>query len=171
MLNKIMSMIKKPKPDELYMDMRNQAFRLNPKDIRITRFDGQNVWGVVTDFELGGGYATMVSLASGTTNMYFSSGAGVLGAGDYSKVNQAAATLIEMAERHISQMELTTEFPLPAKGCVRFYLLTYSGIYTTEVPETIPYDEMTHPMYGLYAYSHNVIRQIRAIANWEAKPK
>lgn len=164
MLKNLFSRFKKPQPNELYMDMRNQAFQLNPNKIRIDRSKVKSVWGVVTEFELEGGFATMVSLANGTTNMYFSSGSGVLGAGDYTKVQKASETLISIAEQYISQMEIVTEYPLPSKGYVRFYLLTYSGVYTMEVPETIPYEDKTHPMYGLYAYSHNVIQQIRAIA-------
>jgi hypothetical protein len=111
-----------------------------------------------------GGYVTIVSLANGTTDMVFSSGSGVQGAGESSMVSLASAELVKTAERYLSQMRSTNDHPLPTPGHTRFYLLTYHGLLTGEVSENIMLDERTHPMYGLYAFTQNVITQIRHIS-------
>ena len=166
MFRKFFSWLRKPLPNVLYMEMRGQMFRLDPEKVGIKKGDQQtNVWGVITEFTLDGGYVTMVSLANGRTYMYFSSGSGILGAGDYSMVSIASAELVKTAERYISQMKLTTEYPFPSPGHTRFYLLTYSGLYTQEVSENIMLDERTHPLYGIYAFTQNVITQIRIISS------
>jgi len=166
MFRKFFSWLRKPLPNVLYMEMRGEMFRLNPEKAGIKRSGDQpNVWGVMTEFTVDGGYVTIVSLANGKTYMYFSSGSGILGAGDYSMVSIASAELVKTAERYVSQMKLTTERPFPSHGYTRFYLLTYSGIYTTEVQESMMDGERTHPMYGLYAFTQNVITQIRLISS------
>jgi hypothetical protein len=146
--------------------MRGQMFRLNPEKVGIKRSAQQeNVWGVITEFTIDGGYVTLGSLANGRTYMYFSSGTGILGAGDYSMVSIASAELVKTAERYVSIMTPTKDRPYPSPGCTRFYLLTYSGLYTSEVQESLMDGEHTHPMFGLYAFTHNVITQIRMISN------
>jgi hypothetical protein len=77
----------------------------------------------------------------------------------------AWAELVKTAERFVSQMQPTTQHLLPSPGHTRFYLLTYSGLYTREVPESQMDGERTHPMYGLYAFTQNVITQIRLISS------
>lgn len=163
--SKLLSWVRRPLPNTLYLEMRDQMFRMDPEKVGISRSDEfPNVWGVMTEFTLEGGYATMVSLANGRTYMYFSSGTGILGAGDYSMVSIASAELVKTAERYLSQMQSTTEHPFPSPGCTRFYLLTYSGLLTGQVAENAMMNERTHPMYGLYAFTHNVITQMRLVS-------
>ena len=166
MLRKFFSWLRKPLPNVLYMEMRGQMFRLNPEKVGIKKpNDDTKVWGVMTEFTVDGGYVTMVSLANGRTYMYFSSGSGILGAGDYSMVSIASAELVKTAERYVSQMKPTKVHPFPSAGHTRFYLLTYSGLYTSEAPESQMDGERAHPMYGLYAFTQNVITQIRLISS------
>ena len=155
-------LFKNPQLNTLYMEKRDQMFRLEPEKLGIKRSDQYpNVWGVMTEFTLDGGYVNIVSLANGKTDMYFSSGAGILGAGENSMVSIASAELVRTAERYLSQMQSTVAHPFPSPGHTRFYLLTYHGLLTGEVSENIMLDERTHPMYGLYAFTQNVITQIR----------
>jgi hypothetical protein len=165
MLKKLFSWLRKPPPHALYMEQRNQLFRLDPEKLGIKRSNEHpNVWGVMTEFGLDGGYVTIVSLANGKTDMYFSSGSGIMGAGDNSVVSIASAELVKTAERYLSQMRSSVDHPFPSPGHTRFYLLTYHGLLTGEVSENIMLDERTHPMYGLYAFTQNVITQIRHIS-------
>jgi hypothetical protein len=165
MFKKFFSWFRKPLPNALYMEKRNQLFRLDPEKAGIKRSsEYPNVWGVMTEFTLDGGFATIVSLANGKTDMYFSTGSGILGAGDNSMVSIASAELVKTAERYLSQMQSTLDHPFPSPGHTRFYLLTYHGLLTGEVSENIMLDERTHPMYGLYAFTQNVITQIRHIS-------
>ena len=166
MFKKFFSWFKKPMPNALYAEKRNQLFRLDPEKVGIKRSkEYPNVWGVMTEFTVDGGYVTIVSLANGKTDMYFSSGSGIMGAGDNSMVSIASAELVKTAERYLSQMRSTVDHPFPSPGYTRFYLLTYHGLLTGEVSENIMLDERTHPMYGLYAFTQNVITQIRHISS------
>ena len=166
MLKKLFSRIRKPMPNALYLEKRNQLFRLNPEKIGIKKSkEFPNVWGVMTEFTVDGGYVTIVSLANGKTDMYFSSGNGILGAGDNSMVSIASAELVKTAERFVSLMNPTKEHPFPSPGHTRFYIMTYSGLYTKEVLESQMDGEHTNPMYGLYAFTQNVITQIRLISS------
>jgi len=165
MFKKFLSWLRKPLPNVLYMEKRNQLFRLDPEKVGIKRSNEHpNVWGVMTEFRVDGGYVTIVSLANGKTDMYFSSGNGIMGAGENSMVSLASAELVKTAERYLSQMQSTVDHPFPSPGYTRFYLLTYHGLLTGEVSENIMLDERTHPMYGLYAFTQNVITQIRHIS-------
>ena len=164
MFRKLFSWIRKPLPNVAYLEMRSQMFNLKPEKVGIKRADGQQVWGVITEFTIDDGYVTMVSLANGRTYMYFSTGDGILGAGDYSMVSIASAELVKTAERFVSLMKPTKERPFPSLGHTRFYLLTYSGLYTKEVLESQMSGEHTNTMYGLYAFTQNVITQIRMIS-------
>jgi hypothetical protein len=166
MLRKFFSWLRKPLPNVVYLEMRSQMFRLNPEKVGIKRANDQtNVWGVMTEFTIDDGYVTMVSLANGRTYMYFSSGSGILGAGDYSMVSIASAELVKTAERFVSLMKPTKEHPFPSPGHTRFYIMTYSGLYTKEVLESQMDGQHTNPMYGLYAFTQNVITQIRLISS------
>jgi hypothetical protein len=166
MLKKLFSWPRKSLPNALYIEKRNQLFSLDPEMVGIKRSNEHpNVWGVMTEFGMDDGYVTIVSLANGKTDMYFSSGSGILGAGDNSMVSVASAELVRTAERYISQMRSTEEHPFPSPGSTRFYLMTYHGLLTGEVAENIMLDERTHPMYGLYAFTRNVITQIRHISS------
>ena len=166
MLRKFFSWLRKPLPNVLYLEMRNQLFRLNPEKVGIKKSDDYpDVWGVITEFTVDGGFVTIGSLANGRTYMYFSSGKGILGAGDYSMVSVASSELVKTAQRYLSQMQSIKEHPFPSPGHTRFYLLAYSGLYTREVQENLMDGEHTHPMYGLYAFTQNVITQVRMISS------
>ena len=166
MLRKFFSWLRRPLPNVVYLEMRGQMFRLDPEKVGIKRANDQtNVWGVMTEFTVDDGYVTMVSLANGRTYMYFSSGSGILGAGDYSMVSIASAELVKTAERFVSQMQPATQHPFPSPGHTRFYVMTYSGLYTSEVRESDMDGERSHPMFGLYAFTQNVITQIRLISS------
>ena len=73
------------------------------------------------------GIATLVSLADGTTSLYYSTGGGMLGSADYTPVAEASKALVAQAENHLQSMSSGDKFPLPEVGQVRFIFLTYSG--------------------------------------------
>jgi len=95
MFKKFSARLRKPIPNAQYMEKRNQLFRLDPEKIGIKRSnEHSNVWGVMTEFGVDGGYVTIASLTNGKTDMYFSSGNGILGAGDNSMVSIASAVCV-----------------------------------------------------------------------------
>jgi len=100
MFKKFFSRLRKPPPHALYVENLNQLFTPAPEKLGIKKTNEHpNVWGVMTEFGVDGGYVTIMSLANGKTDMYFSSGNGILGAGDNSMVSIASAELVKTAER------------------------------------------------------------------------
>jgi len=80
--------------------------------------------GVVMDWGLGGGLATMIAIDDGTVSLYLNPGGGMIGAGPKPNVAAAATRFRAEAERVRDQFTPRTSFPPPAEDSVVFYLLT-----------------------------------------------
>ena len=125
-----------PEPAQIYLQLRDRILHLNPSELGLAPSStAPHVWGVVMETGYQVGSATLVSLADGTTSLYYSTGGGMLGSGEYTPVAEASKAMIIQAENYLQQMSLSNEFPLPEVGQVRFTMLTYSGIYTCEAVE------------------------------------
>jgi hypothetical protein len=92
----------------------------------------RHVWGVLMERGYAKGVATVVALADGTASMYISTGAAVTGAKAYGPARVAAMRLCDQAADGLGDMIPAHEFPKPAKGRVRFYVLTDGGVRTVE---------------------------------------
>ncbi len=154
-----------PQPAEAYTGLRSQILAANPNEIGIKQNDTvRNVWGVLMEFQTSGAVITLVSLADGTTSMYFSNGGGIIGFGQYDEVATASKDFVATAETFYAKMNLTTEFPPPSKNRVKFYVLTFSGKYTADVGE----DELVKrkdDLSPLFYAGTDVIDQIRLHAS------
>ena len=103
---------------------------------------------------------TLVSLADGTTSLYFGNGGGIIGGGQYPAVANASKTLVSNSEQYFKRMTPTSSYPLPAIGRVKFYILTFTGVYTADVDE----NELGkhHPeLSSLFYSAQEVITQLR----------
>jgi hypothetical protein len=109
------------------------------------------------------GNATLFSLADGTTSLYYSTGGGMLGSGEYTPVAEASKALVVQAQNHLQDMSSTVEFPLPAAGQVRFTFLTYSGIITAEVSEKTLVSGK-HPLSSLFTLAYETLTQLRLLS-------
>jgi hypothetical protein len=106
------------------------------------------------------GVATVVGLADGTASLYLTSGGGVLGAGARADVRSAAIRLCETAAGLAEGTTLTSTFPRPHAGGVRFYLLTDTGVRTVETDEETLRGRK-HRLSPLYAAGQSVISALR----------
>lgn len=86
-------------------------------------------WGVTN------GTATVLAMSDGTASVYLSSGGGFLGGQGKENVNRAAKRAVAIAGEFQPRMHLTSIFPLPERGHVLFYVLTDSGVFTTQTTE------------------------------------
>jgi hypothetical protein len=149
---------------QTYLQLRELVFRLEPAKLGLTPSTiTPHVWGVVMETGYVVGTATLVSLADGTTSLYYSTGGGMLGRGDYAPVSEASRALVVQAEKTLSQMLSIGEVPLPAVGQVRFTCLTYTGVYTAEATEK-SLKSGSHPLSPLYVLAHNTLDQLRLSA-------
>jgi hypothetical protein len=153
-----------PEFAQTYLQLRNLIFRLEPAKLGIAPTTiTPHVWGVLMETGYVVGTATLVSLADGTTSLYYSTGGGMLGRGDYKPVAEASKALVLQAENHLTQMASTREVPLPTVGQVRFSCLTYSGISTAEAAE-VSLKSGDHPLSPLFVLAHNILDQLRLSA-------
>jgi hypothetical protein len=119
-----------------------------------------HVWGVLAEMGFPNGSVTLVSLADGTTSLYFSGGGGIIGCGGHAAVAAASRVLVEEAERHLGATVPTVSCPLPTAGRLRFYLLTYEGKRTAEAGQ----EELAagrHALADLFRRSDDVVTQVR----------
>jgi hypothetical protein len=156
---------KKPtaEPTDIYANLRNQVFKINPKEVGILQNkETPNVWGILMETGYPEAVVTLVSLADGTTSLYFSNGAGMIGGGEHATVAQSTKFFIAAAEKYHRQMNLTESFPLPTVGRVRFYVLTFSGVLTLDVDEN-KLGRGKHALSPLFYSGQDVITQFRVV--------
>jgi hypothetical protein len=112
------------------------------------------------EFKISGTVVTLVSLADGTTSMYFSNGGGFIGGGQHKEVASATKEFIALAESFYEEMSITTEFPLARAGRVKFCVLTFAGVYTVDAAEDELVDN-TSRFASLFTAGNEVIAQVR----------
>jgi hypothetical protein len=150
-----------PAPESIYKELRDGIFTTSPDEVGIIRSrDNPNVWRVVMETGFPEGVATLFSLVDGTTNLYLEGGGGLIGGGGHEIVAKATKALVLDAEKYYGSLTQTTSFPLPAVDNVRFFILTYSGVYTTEAPEA-DLGEERHHLAPLFYKCHEVITEFR----------
>jgi hypothetical protein len=106
------------------------------------------------------GAASLVCFADGSTSLYFSTGGGIIGAGEHETVRIAARRFLSVANDSVALLKIPTDHPLPELGRVRFYARTRAGLRGAEVAEDILGDG-AHPLSRLFAAGHFVISAIR----------
>jgi hypothetical protein len=150
-------------PADVYLGLRTRLLETDPHQVGIEPgAEMPTVWGVLMEFGASGSLVTLVSLADGTTSLYFSTGGGILGGGGHPEVAAASIRLVTLAEGFYDKMMPTTEFPLLVQGRIQFYVLTYSGAYMTDVDA----EELTHGNHEfspLFLAANDVITQVRLV--------
>jgi hypothetical protein len=129
--------------EEGYTRLRSLALGVKPSDLGLTQ-DG----------------VLVVLVEMGYESLYFSNGGGIIGAGGHKPVAVASKDLVSAAGAFVARSQATEEFPLPAKGRVRFYFVTPKRVRTAEGGE----DELgkgKHPFSQLFAQAHVLIAAIR----------
>ena len=112
-----------------FNSLRQMALSVTPEQLRLESSDETKVFGIVMDWDLGTGIATIVAYKTGDASMYLSSGGGVIGGGQHENVRQSVFTYVQLGQEFLSKSKKTESTPLPDKDSVRFYLLTNKGTY------------------------------------------
>jgi hypothetical protein len=113
------------------------------------------------DISLPQGNATIVAFISGDASFYTSTGGGVIGGIGHEKVRNAARSFVIGTAKFLDKMEVTTAYPLPEPGKVRFYVLTPVSVYTYEANEV---DLRKNDFTPLYAAGHQLLNALLAAA-------
>jgi len=154
-------------PVQTYTDLRTMVFSVDLGALGSRKTDTvDHVWGIVMETGYSQAVATLLALADGTVNLYFSSGGGMIGLGDYQEVGEAGQRLIALAAKFVTNCDMACEFPLPRKGFTRFYLMTYSGVLSLEVDaEGLWQNAALAP---LFDRGHKLLAMIRSIGEQQA---
>lgn len=152
------------KPAEVYLGLRSQMLATTAQDMKIAPgTDGPVAYGVLLDLGMASGTATIVSLATGDTSMYTSTGGGILGGIGHESCRRASQQFIAAAQAHLGKLRRTESFPLPPTGMFRFYVLTTDGVFTAEDREEI-ITQGQGELAELFRAGNEVITQIRLSA-------
>lgn len=152
-----------PAPAEIYEDLRQQIFELDPADVGIASTpDLPTVWGTMIDMGQPDGTATLLALADGTTSLYTSGGGGILGAGEHAHVAAATMSLLHVVERHLCLIPLTADRSLPVPGRVVIRALTYLGAHATEAAEA-DLAHRRHSLSPVFHAAHAVLTELRML--------
>ena len=153
-----------------YEDLRLMALSATPEQLGLQLPSGETtVYGVVMDWGLAEGTATLVAFETGEASLYLSSGGGVIGGVGHETVQQAAKAFVQSAAAYLSRAGLqgtaqTTATPLPGKDNVQFYFLTNKGKFVAnEAFSNIEHN--SSPLLNLFEAGNTVITEIRTVGD------
>jgi hypothetical protein len=119
--------------DNPYEGLRGMALDVTPDHLQLTLPNDQTkVYGVVMDWDIGSGIATLISFETGDASMYLSSGGGMIGGGQHENVSKAVRAFVDKAQTYLGKTNKIEKTPLPDKNSVRFYLLTNKGKFSAQ---------------------------------------
>jgi hypothetical protein len=148
---------------ETYTSLRQLALRVRAADLGLTDLADASPFGMVMDMSVNSGFATLVCFLNGEASLYFSSGGGVIGAGQKVKaVHDIAKQVVAFAGQLVPFLSKTTASDLPAAGMIRFYVLTPAGTYFGEDWEADLQQRKTQ-LAELYAAGQSVITEFRPL--------
>jgi len=108
-------------------DLREMVFNLKPNQIGLTRENFKHpVWGLIVETGLPEGYYTLVSLADGTTSLFFINSGGIIGGREHENVRKASSYFLTIAQHFYKKATKATSHPAPNIGEVIFHFLTFN---------------------------------------------
>jgi len=152
---------RKPDPAETARELRERALVAPPAEIGLPpESTSGGVWLAVMETGHRGAAVSLVCVADGTTSLYFSSGGGIIGAGEHASVRNAAIDFIGMTQRSVALLGVVETHPLPDLDRVRFYARTTDALLGAEASvDTL--GSGGHQLSPLFAAAHAVITAIR----------
>jgi hypothetical protein len=126
-----------PPPNDVYLGLRNQMLTGSRTKFSLAATSAPTeLWGIVMDWGVANGTATVVALSDGSASLYTSSGGGSIGGQSRESIRNVAQKAVTTAAEFQAQAHLTTTYPLPTRGGVIFYFLTDAGVFTAAAPES-----------------------------------
>lgn len=147
-----------------YNDLRNMALNATTDQLQLTLSnDKTEIYGVVMDWDVGEGTATLVCFVSGDASLYLSSGGGFIGGGGHENVIKAINNFITKSATYLDKASLTETTPLPDKDGLTFYFLTNKGKFkATEQMQNIESEKSK--WFDLFVEANELITEIRIVS-------
>lgn len=95
-----------------------------------------DIIGLVTDWGLGpdGAFATIVCMNDGSASLYFSSGGGIIGAGEHDSVRAKMLLVLQAAQRAMPGLASIDQVPDVSPEQMQFTVLTEGGMKSKAAP-------------------------------------
>jgi hypothetical protein len=116
----------------------------------------------VVDWPIGDQTATVVSLSDGNASLYTTSTFGVIGGIGHETVRAAAKRFVQIANHYFGDAMPTVDYPYPAPGRVKFYLLTFEGVKVIDA-DFASICTMKDKYSSLFGEGQNVLTQLRQV--------
>jgi hypothetical protein len=156
-------------PKDVAAGLRSMVLNLSAAEIGITpHVFPHQVWGIVMETGMSGGYYTLAVLADATTSLYFSNGGGILGAGEKPEVRKVSEQFIGWANRFVGSSSPATSLQPPSQGQTKFFFLTFNGVQSYEAPE-LELGEKRDSLAPLFHAGHAMIAAVRQTQQTAAK--
>ena len=120
------------------------------------------VYGVLTEWDIDGVTATVVSMRDGMASLYTTSSFGIIGGEGHESVRRAATRYVKVAGQLVQSGKPVTEFAYPKRGQVLYYILTYDGVRQIVGDETA-IGRGSDPTRPLFAAAQDVLTELRLI--------
>ena len=124
------------------------------------------IYGVIMDWDVGEGIATVVAFQSGDASVYLSSGGGVIGGYGHENVKTAAKRFVNEAQKYLANTKPTDITPLPGKDMVNFYFLTNKGKFVGQ-EAMVNFDNASSKWIALFNEANNLMSEIRITSDGE----
>ncbi len=148
-------------PAEVATDLREQALARSAQELGLApTHELLHVFGIFMETGYEKAFASLVAFADGSTSLYFSSGGGIIGAGQHASVRATLQPFFRAAEARLGSFSPATAAPYPGQGRVRFYVRTFQGTLTAEADEQ-DLGHMRHELSPVFHAGHAVISAIR----------
>jgi hypothetical protein len=144
-----------------YTDMRKMALTVTAEQLgfQIPK-DSIKVYGIISDLNMGGVTATVVTYLTGDASIYLSSGGGFIGAGQHKSVQKVTKEFVENGHLISFKGEQFENADLPTNGNANFYFLSDMG--QTRITESISkMDSGESEFSKLFMELNNVMTEIR----------
>jgi hypothetical protein len=148
-------------PKDVYLGLRNQMLQGSRAKFGLPATQAvAEPWGVVMDWGVTRGTATVVALSDGSASLYLSGGGGYLGGIGQPPIRAAAQKAVEVARSVQLPNQPSTAYPLPETHEVFFYFLTDAGVFLLRSSEP-ELKTTTHPLRNIGDAMQDVITQYR----------
>ncbi|HLZ41521.1 MAG TPA: hypothetical protein VKQ11_11185 [Candidatus Sulfotelmatobacter sp.] len=152
-------------PKDVYLGLRNTMLQGSRSKFSLAATAKPiEPWGVLMDWGVTNGTATVVAMSDGSASVYFSSGGGYIGGIGQEPIRRAAQKALDVARAVQLPSQPTTAYPLPEQHGVFFYFLTDAGVFMLRTSEQ-ELNSSGHPLRKVGDAMQDVITQYRL---WDA---
>lgn len=107
---------------------RNQSLSTTPDQLQLKLDSNKKIaYGIVMDWNNGKTVITVVTFATGEASFCISTRQNHIGSYAQENIKSAALVFIKEGQQFLAKAKLTTETPMPERGCIIFYFLTNKG--------------------------------------------